>query len=413
MRNIHRYIYVIGIKIKIKVKIIFCIFIFVGFISCNNGENSSSSNIVRHPIEENIPYYNRNHLLIGTNNKFVNLQEKPSELRVLHRYLNDPNELEMKKLNVSIGSPLSAFNIVAPGNNRLVILDDHQDQLIEYDLTHHSAVNLAEFGRGPSDIHLPMEMVMHDDLIYIVREDMYISTFNCQSIPCEFNEAISLDFNPVSLAMADQNLALLGVKSINTTSGPESKENGKNNKPAHIFNQSGQKLATFGSMYEVEGHWMLLQPLVMNAMIRYSPTEHLYILIFKRFPYIYTYDASTLELKETYEISNFILGKQNYWPDEVRLEVPLEDFSMIRNAEVIAGNLLWIETQTNSNYHEAEYKAYWDRQYDYFVVDLQNQEPSYMGSYHLSGKSYEKNIYLTNEGLIIYDEINGNLFLGN
>lgn len=404
----------IRIHVNNQVNSRFIVFLMVFFIicsSCSGGEGDPSAKEVNHPKEKNIPHYTHDHISVDTTRLFNELDVKSEELLLLYRYLENPNKTTVARLDVKIGSPFSAFNVVSVDNERIVILDDSEDRLLEYSLNDDQVVTLAQFGRGPGDIHLPTEIVEHNNFIYILREDMQISRFNCQSIPCEFDKFISLEVNPASLApTTDDSLAVLGTHPISQSAGLDMEERSDYNKPVKIINQVGRELATFGSMYDTEGHWLLLQPFVSNGKIRYSSTNHLYILTFDRFPYIYIYDAHTLELEDTYKISNFLLGKQSYWPDERRLRTPENDYSIIRNISIVENNLLWIEVETRTNYTIADRKVEWDKEFQYYLVNLRNGAAYYMGNYKSEGNSYGKNIYLTQENLILYNEEEGALF---
>lgn len=375
--------------------------------SCGSREKESSNNIVMHPIEERIPYYGRDHISIDTTRTFEELQEKPEALVLFHQYLQNPDQFTIEKLDVNIGSPHSGFNVVSVGNGRLIVLDADNNHLFEYNLNNHSKSTLAELGRGPGDIMFSEEMVKHNDFIYIVSGNMRISRFDCRPIPCEFNKTIPLGFSPTSLALFDDSLAALGFIDVSSASGQKFESELEDLKAVHVLDDEGNEIDIFGDTYNTGGHWMLLRPFVSDGMVRYSSTEDLFILAFASFPFLYIYNAHNRELKETYKISNFLLGNQKYWPNIGRLQTIMKDHSAIRSLKVIEGSLLWIKAEMRKNYRNK--RPLWDRQLDYYIVNLEDQQTYYMGDIKVEEDDVPfQTFYFIQDGLIIYKK--GSLF---
>jgi len=388
-------------------------FIACFYFSCNSSNNDSSSTTVRHPVEEKIPHYNRDHILINSSDSFEKLKEKPGELVLLNQYLQEPENIILERLEVEVGSPFPAFNVVAVDKNRLVILDDNRNELLEFNIINKKATTIAEFGRGPGDVQFPLEMVIHDEMIYVLRQDMYISIFDCMNEPCTFKDVISLEFNPASLTFSDDNFAILGTKFESQTSDTETEKAPQNSQPIHLIDHSGNQFASFGSMYDVDGHWMLIRPFVMSGDIRFASVENVYSLTFKRFPFVYIYDQEDHSLTESYKLSDFLLGKQSYWPDERRLRNPEDDYTIIKNIQIYEEHLLLIETETKTNYRITETSILWDRKFDYYILDLTTKKDYYLGNYEYKAEEPGKRVFLTGLGIVIYDEKEGALFLGS
>lgn len=105
-------------------------------------------------------------------------------------------------------------------------------------------------------------------------------------------------------------------------------------------------MAKFGEGYDIGTSGCYLGRFIAEGMVKYSPKEKVYISAYNRFPLFYTYDAKTLEIQDTYQIFDFILGKQRYWPDSGHLEVTMEDHSAIKNIRFIEEQYVLLEVVT-------------------------------------------------------------------
>ena len=379
---------------------IFFVISLMTVFSCKSEGGDYAGNSVIHPIKENIPHYDQEHISIDTVRTFKNMQEKPERLELFHQYLRNSDRIITEKLNIEVGSPYPGFNVVSIDDGRLMVLDITNDRLLEYDLNDHNFLMLAERGRGPGDIMYSEEMVKHMNSIYIASGNMRISRFDCKTTPCEFDEVIPLKFSPSSIALAGDTLAVLGSVDVRAASGNKHEDGLKDLKAIHLLNGTGDNMSVFGETYNTDGHWMLLRPFVFDGMIRYSPAEDLFILSFMMFPYLYIYDARDQSLKTTYEISDFLLGKQRYWPDIGRLEVPMENYSIIRSTKIIENNLLWLEIETRKKRRIPN--SHWDLLFTYYVVDLKNREAYYMGNVEAEGNGSSEQFFFIENGLIIH-----------
>ena len=179
-------------------------------VSCKKDDNTNTVTLIEHPIKEKIPYYDFNHEIIHSKNSFEESDIESPVLDLLHQYLQNPQQISFKKLDVVVGSPFPAFNIASVDDNRIIILDDNNNKLIEYNLNTKESISISEFGRGPGDFQFPREMIKHNDTVYILRQNMYISSFNCTKTPCFHMEDFSLGFEPSSMTISDEHFAILG-----------------------------------------------------------------------------------------------------------------------------------------------------------------------------------------------------------
>ena len=398
---------------KSKLTVIFSVLLLSAVISCSEEESDLSATEVMLPIEEDIPYYDRDHILMEKGRLFSDLTEKPDELILLHQFLEDSDNITLERLHVIVDEPPhdSGFELISIGNGRLVILDTGRSHLIEYDLNDHIFFRIAEFGRGPGDIHFPLEIAKHDNLISILRQDGYISNFDCRGSPCVFDGAISIEFRPASFSPLSDGYAILSTP-MSRGATAEDNDNGLGNfKPVRLVNNTGDEISAFGSIYDVKDQFILLDEFVSKGMVRYSPDNGLFIVAYSRFPFIYLYDAATMQMIESYEISDFILGKQNYRPDMGMLRIVLEDNSYIRNITLLDQDYLLIESMTTGNYDREDFISYFDFKTDYYFVHLRDKEAYYIGGYDGNRReNIGKSINIIPDGLIIYDYEDGSLF---
>jgi hypothetical protein len=394
-----------------KIKIIYLILPFI-LVSCASDEPDDFSSVeVMIPSEEKIPHFNRDHSYIRTD-QTCNFENSPQELMLLHQYLEDSSYLNQERLTVMIDEPPlgSGFQMANIDENRFIILDFSRSQLIEYNFSNYRSSIIADIGRGPGDLHFPVGLDVQDSIVYVGRQDGYISKFDCQIIPCTFMEAISLDFTPVSISKADDLLAVLGMV---TNPEPGSDDQSLSSNPVRIISEEGTVIHGFGDSYDFSEHaFLLTHPDFSSGNIQYSRSERTYIFSYSRFPIIYTYDANSLQIKDTYKLSDFVLGKQRYLPDTRRLYIPEGAFSYIRNLKILDQSMLLIETLTFENRERGSMGFIFDYSFDYYAVDLSNSHACYIGGYDgFRNENIEKSINLLPIGIIEYSYDDGLLYL--
>jgi hypothetical protein len=361
-----------------KINIVYLILPLI-LVSCASDESDEFSSVeVMIPSEDKIPHFNRDHSYIQTD-QACNFDNAPQELILLNQYLEDSSYMNQERLTVMIDEPPlgSGFQMGNIDENRFIILDFSRSQLIEYNLSNHSSSIIADIGRGPGDLHFPVGLDVQDNIVYVGRQDGYISKFDCQIIPCVFLEAISLDFTPVSVSKAGNLFAVLGIVT-NTESGSDDQSDSFN--PVRIINEEGTVIDGFGDSYDFSGQaFLLTHPDFSTGNIQYSRSEHTYIFSYSRFPIIYAYDANSLQIKDTYKLSDFVLGKQRYLPDTRRLNTPEGAVSYIRNLKILDKSMLLIETMTFDNRERDLMGSIFDYSIDFYAVDLSNTYACYTG----------------------------------
>jgi hypothetical protein len=382
--------------IKDKSSLLLLGLVAILILQCNNKKNQDK--FVFHPIEENIPYFNYEHSKITKeNNLSKTFDNGLSEINLLTKFLKKTSKQDFQKLNLLVRDPYR-FDATSISSNRLVLLDELSNRLIEYDLSSDTTVNLAKKGKGPGDINFPQGIHKDQNNINIPLADMRISQLNCSQRPCLYQRTIELDFRPYSLTKTDSNFAVLGSINVNNSGNNIQFESKLEEiRPIHFLKDNGEEINSFGNAYDVNGHWMLLRPLVNNGKIRYLPSEDTYALIYQRFPFIYIYD-SNFKMQKVYEISDFILGKQKYWPETGKVRIVKQNHSLIRNVKVIGGKYVLLEIEEKKDQQTSDFKRTWSRSFDYYLLNISNDKSYYLGS---TSPNEKQSIHVLDNGMLI------------
>lgn len=360
------------------------------------GIKHTSKGPITVPQVDHIPHYNDTHIAITKDIPFSQMPDKPAALSNLYRYLQHPDNFTQRKINT-----IALVNqMLYVGNNRLLFLDQANNNLTEYDLKTDSAYKIAGSGKGPGDLLFAGEMVKRGATVYVAQQ-MQISRFNCAVMPCQYSGTTELKFMPYSVALAGDSIAVLGNVVGFGSRNPGLVNKLKNLKAIHLINGSGNQVSVFGDAYNVGTDWMLLRPFVSEGFVRYSITQKQFLIAFQQFPIIYVY-GSNLKLIHSYKISDFILNKMKYIPHSALQFNWKIDRSMIKTMSVFKGNYLLIETVTATNSHVSDHLVLSDWQHNFYVLNLTSQKSYYMGKFTTTGSSPNADITATSKGLFIY-----------
>lgn len=398
----------------ISIVFVYILILFFQFVTvgCEREETYYKVTI---PVESNIPHYNREHIQIKSNNSFDNLEAKPKLIDLLYKYIHDAEGVKSQKIDALFDDPLHGLYAEVINQNRFIFLNARTNHLFEYHLNESEIYSVAEFGRGPEDIQFAQEIMLLDNNLYVIREDMYISKFNCDVSPCEFEGAISLDFSPYSITSKMDKLAVFGPPEINGRSGEgmSFEEVPLVLNPIRLLDMNGDRIDTFGDFYNTENNIMLVNIFSRSGMVRYSQNHDIYILSYSKFPVIYVYDGSTLNFLKTYKIDDFIMQRQSFYPDQNRISNPTLDHSEISNISIIEDDYLLIEKELYKNYNpeRAGQGLIWDLEYRYYAVNLSTNKTVNLGGYEVSdGGAHGKKVIMTKQGFFGYDYELGQLF---
>lgn len=373
--------------------------VILTFIFTGCGMHKSSNGTVTVPQTSHIPHYADAHTLISRKVSFQKMPDKPSALVHLYQYLQQPEKFSGKKLHLIS----NVSQVLFIGKNHLLILSKYANNLSEINLKTDSTWEIARSGKGPGDLMFAEEMGKKGTTVYVAQQ-MQISRFNCSVFPCKYSGTTELKFMPYSLAIAGDSIAALGNIVGFGPGNPGLSKNLKNLHAVHLIDGSGNQIGVFGDTYNVGNDWMLLRPFVSRGFVRYSPSQKLFLVAYQEFPIIYVY-GNDLKLKQTYDISGFILNKMKYSPHN-GLSFGFHDHSTIRAFTTVNRNDVLIETVTVTDPHVTNHQISSKRRHDFYTLDLEDHQSYYLG--HLTMQASDPNVDITAapDGLFIYKGAN-------
>lgn len=339
-------------------------------MGCNRN-TSNSDNLVLVPQKSNIPYASLDVRSINKKNeskKSIDI----SGVKFLVKYLKNPNSLVNKsKIPISIGDPDDL--LIASINDRVLILDTNENTLWEYSVSKKIVKKIASYGRGPGGLSSATDIFIEHKSLYISMSGARVSKFNCRNFPCKFKEELKMGNMIIySFAKKDSSFALLGSSPVTEGSNEELSD-----KPIHIYDLKGSRVKDFGKMYDTNNQWMLRRPF-LQGKIEYDRDIDNYVLTYQRFPYIYVYD-NNLKITDIFKINDFLIGKQKFWPRKGRLQIVMEDHSIVKNIKSLDGGDILVTIETKKNQRVEDNIFVWDKYYDFYIVNINKKKYKYLG----------------------------------
>jgi len=382
--------------------------IFLLLVSCSSDSPGQEPvrGTVLHPIEELIPYYDRNHIKLeqsGINNDLDITNNKI--LSKLHHYLNDSTQFELKNIGFVLND-VSSMQTESLGMGKLSFLDTSEDRLFIYDDQSGNVDTLAEFGRGPGELQHSTDLMVINDHMYVSRRDMRLTRFNCAAGDCVYDTTHEVESQPLSIAGDSDTLSMAVNVKIDQGEVME-KDNSINFSPIQLINiENGDLIESFGEIYNT-GFMMVLERFARTGLIESIPENNKYVWANSWFPFLYVYDEN-LELEDTYEIVNHTQNKFEFTPSEQRRSFTERDHTIISEVQILDGGLILLITTTQTNQREnKEGQTIYDFSNNYYVIDHSNRKASYLGSEeYVSG--YKKLVLPVEDVLIKND--GGELF---
>lgn len=371
---------------------------FILQTSCSSNEEPAGS-VVEHPIPELIPHHDRNHIPINRDNSFEELTDPSETLILLRSHLEDPDRMVAEPLELTVND-LQSLKIVEVGRGRLLFLDTDNDRLIEYKLSNDASELIAGFGRGPRELQHSIDMELVGDDLYVARRDMRLSRFNCSSAPCVYDTTMILDVQPISISLAQNGLAMTTGSIIR--GGDELVQDSYINSPAVqiIDMNDGQLLESFGSVYNTR-FMMVLERFKRTGLVAYLPKHKRYIWASSWFPYLYVYNEN-FEFEQSYKLENHIQNTFEFFPDEQKRSFKGNDYTLISKLKIIGEARILLVTTTQTKREEEQGEVIYDYSYDYYVIDLLNGNPTYLGT-DKNNSGYQRMIFPFQNILIKYD----------
>lgn len=367
-------------------------------ISCSSNDEPAGR-MVEHPVPELIPHNDRDHIPIKRDHSFDELADPSEAVTLLHRYLENPEQMESEQLEVTVPD-LQSLRVVEVGQDRLLFLDTDNDRLIEYDLSKGSSELIAEFGRGPGELQHSIDLERVGDDVYVARRDMRLSRFKCASDSCTYDNTMILDVQPISISSAEKGLAITTGSIF--SGGVEMVKDSTIDFPAvRIINTNdGKPSDSFGSIYKTQ-FMMVLERFSRTGLIAYLPEHRRYVWASSWFPYLHIYNKD-FELEETYKLEHHIQNKFEFFPAEQRRRFPRRDRTLISQLKIIEEGRILLVTTTRTNQEEEEEIVH-NYDYDYYVIDFSSQKAIHLGTDRKTS-GYQRMIFPFRNTLIKYDE---------
>lgn len=377
---------------------------------------------VLHPQPQFIPHHDNEHIPISGARPTKELEDVPGEITLLAEYLDDPANETVRALDVGISKSARAFRVESVGDSRLVMLGtspydgvkprifDHEERLVEYDLATGEHVRLDTAGGLPRDFVTAHDIAYRNEVLYVLNNGPHVARFDCGASPCMYDSTVKMPRSLRSITPVTRSLlAALGE-------APKTQEGFDNNVPPSELYQDvvvvydveereaagreeGGEILAFGDAYHSEVH-RFNTGFMHNARLAYSPDAGRYALTYPPFPYLYVYGEEG-QLAASYRFDDDIEPAVEYLPDNKgRLKYnylerdPKRSYFLITEIEGLA---LVVRESIEAASREEDDAAY---NYDYYVVDLQDEEVYHVGTDAYVGQQ-AKMIYPTDAGLVL------------
>lgn len=286
--------------------------------------------VTLHPHPGRIPeYHSDKHTLIPDSQPASNSGYNSSRIESLIEMFSNFHNLELKKIDVSLSEVVKFVSITS---ERIVIVDSNNSSVVEYSLTSGTTNVIASKGRGPGDVLLPVDAQIRGMELIITMKDMRVSRFNCWNSPCTYESSVQLPITPVSAAISDSSIAILGNIPV-TSRDPELIDLVTSRNSVNIFDLNGNELGRFGKAYDTDKEWMLIPPMTEGVLAFHESSEW-YYLAYKRIPLIYVY-SKLGDLVKTYKIESFDIGLQEYEKTTGRLGGIYTDYQFVENLTIV------------------------------------------------------------------------------
>jgi hypothetical protein len=365
-------------------------------LGCSSADQNR--NIELHPDPRKVPYINTEKFIVPKD--IVSAKSDHILIRNFNQIVNEfsVNKDKMTELDFSIGN-YDHLGIISLSPNRFLILDKRRNTVDEFNvLLSRSGSPIATYGRGPGDLAFATDLVASNKEILIAMQDQRISSFDCSIVPCSYSNTIILeDFSPFSVDRFMNGFIAVGMQSVRGESDVnrflESPE------PIRVFDEANGSFFEFGNSYNTDGNWMLARPLT-EGIIRADIDEGWIALAFRRFPYLIIYNDQ-LELSNIYQFDDFITGLQEYHVQERMLNIVMSDHSLINNIFLLSNGHVFIEIEHKKNMRQENYSFIWDRQSDYYLIDIINRKTSFLGNVLFDDSSIQKILFAEHGALFI------------
>lgn len=325
------------------------------------------------------------------------LMSLPENLKRLHHMLQSDNPEEHHELTAVVSSTY-AFHVASIDESTLILLDESDDRLIQYDLEESNSVSLAPKGRGPGDILFTREMQLFDQRAYVGMQGFRISIFNCRHDPCEYDSTITTDFNNYSVSPTYENLVVLGIPSFGHEQDPA--PHNIDQSAIHILTDEGTVQRSFSPVYQ---H---IVPTVREQMnsegtVRSFPELDSHIVMYNMFPYIYVYNNEG-ELTDKYRLPDFKQGYYDFHDDQRIGRFRHNDNSNIVNTSRLGDEWIFIQLRNRRGLEWVEDHGLDGQQaYTYYAFNVSSHDLYKIGEDNAVQVGENRAIFPVEHGLVI------------
>lgn len=391
------------------------ILLILTFISCSaNQENdptvdgavSLEEGYTPHPQPDNLPHPDVEPVVLELRDGSEVYNELPETLQLLHSFLSDTDDTPEKETMSAFVSTHHSFHAASIDSETIIMLDEGDERLIQYDLIDGDYTELAPRGRGPGDIMFTKEMQIHNDKIFVGMQGFRISIFDCRPDTCEYERTINTEYNNYSLAPSNEQIGALGIPPFGSEvdSDPENIDQNI----IHILDFEGEHETSFSRVYQHRSP-ILREAMNSGGSLRVFPPESSYVLTHNFFPFLYLYNLEG-EFLTKFQIPEFQQGYYDHSNVENRGRYRHNDNTNIAYTTKINNEWLLLHLRNRRGMEWEEDGLTGDEWTVYYAFNVKSQELYNIGEDDIrqaeSGNT--RGIFPTEHGIVVNE--NGELY---
>ncbi|MCC5941119.1 MAG: hypothetical protein JJU37_06205 [Balneolaceae bacterium] len=364
------------------------------------GVNELEDGYTPHPQPHKMPHPEINATVLETSEISANnLQSFPTPIQLLHTYLNHEDEIKhhIYDLDVMVSNHFS-FHVASINENRIIMLDQSRNRLLDYDTEQNEYLDLAPEGRGPGDLLFTRDMRLINNQLYIGMQGFRISVFDCTTSPCQYDRTISTDYNNYSVAQADDKTIFLGLSSFGREQDPDPSRINQN--ALHVLSSDGESINSFSPVYQHSSP-IVRERMNANGTVHYIPGAEKVVLTYQYYPYFYTYDING-NLMEKLKIPGFKIGFYDFNEEDGIGRFRFNDSSDITYTTLIADSWIVFQIRNRINMiREESGGVSGDSWHSYYAYNADTGNYYHIGDDHTFSTREGRAIFIVDDGIII------------
>lgn len=347
-----------------------------------------SEGVVTHPVEERIPYHDREAIPITKDQPLEALSDPPASLQVLASWLQNPQAIDTTHLGFFVENPgpLRSFDVASIGANRMVVFDGRH-RLFEHNLQTGETTQIARQGGGPGELKGAYDLMRDGSSLYVSRQGQRVEHFTCEPEPCEHSETIRVPVEPFAIADRDQGLAAFGL-SVEVIQGGESKKFGKN---IHLIDTEGAVERSFGPVY-LTTRMMVWQKFMRYNSLAYASNHDRYILSTGYLPYVWMYDENG-NINSVFRIKDYSLARFEYNSKDKSMSISkTDDYHRVSSLSMLSRKFVVFSVAYQK-----------EGEVDYYAINLQDNEPYFVGTDSYGDDIEDRSFYVTDHHQVLVE----------